>query len=69
MKLSKFSWGLGFVLIVGIIAISLVTFLPAGEKTKTDNPWENVPLRVPHTDYSQIVRALLKALRQSPAAA
>jgi octaheme c-type cytochrome (tetrathionate reductase family) len=56
MKLSKFSWVFGFVLIVGLIVIPLVIFLPAGEKTTSDDPWENVPLRVPHTDHSEIIQ-------------
>ncbi|MFN2280217.1 MAG: cytochrome C, partial [Anaerolineales bacterium] len=56
MKLSKFGWLFGLVLIVSLIAIPLVIFLPAGEKSSPDDPWENVPLRVPHTDHSDIVQ-------------
>ena len=55
MKLSKFSWLFGAVFILAVIVIPIVIFFPRGDKPISADPWENVPLRVPHTDHSAIV--------------
>ena len=55
MKPSKFSWIFGAVFILFIIIISIVIFFPRGEKAVSSDPWENVPLKVPHTDHSAII--------------
>ena len=56
MKGSKFEWLFGIVLIAGIIIIPLVLFLPGSDKPISDDPWNNVPLRIPHTDHTDIIQ-------------
>ena len=55
MKPSKFSWIFGAVLILFIIIIPIVIFFSGDEKAISSDPWENVPLQVPHTDHSAII--------------
>jgi octaheme c-type cytochrome (tetrathionate reductase family) len=56
MKATKFGWLFGVVLITGLIIIPLVIFLPGAEKPRSQDPWEKVPLRIPHTDHSDIIQ-------------
>jgi octaheme c-type cytochrome (tetrathionate reductase family) len=56
MKATKFGWLFGVVLIAGLIIIPLVIFLPGAEKPNSGDPWQNVPLRIPHTDHSDIIQ-------------
>ena len=55
MKPSKFSWIFGAVFVLALIVIPIVIFFPWEEKPISSDPWENVPLKVPHTDHSAIV--------------
>ena len=56
MKPTKFSWLFGLVLIAGLIVVPILIFLPAGDQPSSGDPWENVPLRIPHTDHTDIIQ-------------
>lgn len=56
MKASKYNWIIGIFLVTGLIIIPLVIFLPGSDKPTSADPWENLPLRLPHTDHSDIIQ-------------
>ena len=56
MKGFKFDWLFGIILVAGLIIIPLVIFLPGSDDSPAGDPWENVPLRIPHTDHSDIIQ-------------
>ena len=56
MKLSKYTWLLGLVVTIGLIVIPIVIFFPRRSASVSADPWDNIPLRVPHTDHSEIVQ-------------
>lgn len=56
MKLSKYTWLYGLTITIAIIVIPIIIFMPKIGKTISVDPWENVPLRIPHTDHSEIIQ-------------
>jgi len=56
MKLSKYTWVYGLAITVAIIVIPIIIFMPKTGKTISADPWENVPLRIPHTDHTDIIQ-------------
>ena len=56
MKLSKYTWLYGLAVTIAIIVIPIVIFLPKADKNISADPWENVPLRIPHTDHTEIIQ-------------
>jgi len=56
MKLSKYTWLYGLAITIAIIVLPIVIFMPKVEKNISADPWENVPLRIPHTDHSDIIQ-------------
>ena len=53
MKLSKYTWLIGLVTTIAIIVIPIIIFLPKADKPISADPWENVPLRIPHIDHTE----------------
>ncbi len=51
MKPSNYNWIFGALFIVFIIVISILFFFPSEDRAMSSDPWENVPLKVPHTDH------------------
>ena len=56
MKQSKFNWLIGAVIVVSAIIIPIVVFFPQSKAPADVDPWDNVPLKIPHTDHSAIIQ-------------
>lgn len=51
----KYVWIIGLVLTIAIILIPIILFLPRSNQV-IDDPWANVPVRIPHTDHTDIIQ-------------
>jgi|SaaInl8_200m_RNA_FD_contig_51_512426_length_1925_multi_6_in_0_out_0_1 octaheme c-type cytochrome (tetrathionate reductase family) len=56
MKNNKFIWLFGLTVTLALIIVPVIFFFAPGENPSNDDPWENVPLIIPHTDHSAIVQ-------------
>jgi octaheme c-type cytochrome (tetrathionate reductase family) len=55
MRNFKYIWLLGLFATLAILIIPLVLFYPRISESSPD-PWENVPVHIPHTDHTDIVQ-------------
>lgn len=55
MKNYKYIWVFGLLATLGIITIPLIVFIP-NISGVTDDPWANIPVRIPHTDHTDIIQ-------------
>ena len=55
MKNFKLIWLLGLAITLALIIVPIVIFTSNGEKQTSNNPWDNVPVHVPHTDHTDII--------------
>jgi octaheme c-type cytochrome (tetrathionate reductase family) len=55
MKNFKYIWIVGLFVTLMIIIIPLIVFIPK-ISGPSDDPWENVPVHIPHTDHTDIIQ-------------
>ena len=56
MRNLKSIWIFGLLATIAIIVIPIVIFLPKNADAQKSDPWEGLPLHLPHTDHSAIVQ-------------
>lgn len=54
MKNFKYAWLAGLIVTLIILIVPILLFLPWNE-AKPDDPWANLPARLPHTDHSALL--------------
>jgi octaheme c-type cytochrome (tetrathionate reductase family) len=55
MEKQRFSWLIGLIGILLVILIPIILIVPQDSPQATLDPWEQVPLRIPHTDHTPII--------------
>ncbi|MBC8508028.1 MAG: hypothetical protein H8D34_24450, partial [Chloroflexi bacterium] len=55
MKNFRLIWLFGLAITLALIIVPIVIFTADREKQADDDPWANVPLRIPHTDHTDII--------------
>lgn len=53
---SDYVWLIGLGITLAIIIVPIFILLSPGDEGSTVDPWENVPLEVPHTDHTDIIQ-------------
>lgn len=56
MKTFKYTWLIGLLATLAIIIVPLVLFFPDPGWGSKKDPWDHVPLKLPHTDHSDIIQ-------------
>ena len=55
MRNFKYIWVVGIIVTLSIIIIPILVLMPKDAKAQ-ESPWDNVPIRKPHTDHAEIVQ-------------
>ena len=59
MREFKYIWIIGLI-ITFLIVVTPIALLVAGEDEPTDDPWDNVPQRLAHTDHTNLITGTLQ---------
>jgi octaheme c-type cytochrome (tetrathionate reductase family) len=60
MKITKFTWLFGAVVVLGLIFVPIAILVPEKGQPVSQDPWDNVPLEIPHTDHTDIIQGPLE---------